>query len=458
MRISRILTCALVLTAMLAAGEACAQTIQFPRTGNIGTAPATAVPPVAASPYGSAVPTYGAGGAVPGNTIPGAAGSSIYNPPAGYSPPAGYAPPASFGTAPAFDPYSTAPGVSNPWSTAPSGTGGFGTAPFTTAPPAGGFSPPPSPFANPPAGTFSPPATGSPYIGSGAYPSQNSNSLFPGGLWQSDPNAQPYDYNQTLRLIQEVRLTHTYLGSGSDPTDVNINDTVTSVTFAFPNFLGSGQPIFFSPTFGIHLWDGPHSLPADLPPSAYSAFFDTQYSTDPNQQLGAEFGYRMGVYTDFHTFNSHSLRYQGLGLVKLKITPTTTLKLGAMYIDRNDIKILPAGGILWQPTPQIRFDIFFPQPKLAMYLTTVNNHELWWYLAGEYGGGAWTIERTSGVSDRMDINDIRVSIGLETVGQARFSGFAEVGYVFNRQVVYVVDPADSFDLGNTFMVRAGFSF
>jgi Domain of unknown function (DUF6268) len=260
-----------------------------------------------------------------------------------------------------------------------------------------------------------------------------------------------------MRLIQEVRLTHTYLGSGTDPSDVNINDSIASVTFAFPNFLGSGQPIFFTPSFGIHLWDGPHSLPADLPPSAYSAFFDTQFASDPNQQLGFEFGYRMGVYTDFHTFNSDSLRIQGLGLGKLKITPTTTLKLGAVYINRNDIKILPAGGILWQPSPQVRFDLVFPQPKLGTYLTTVNNKEVWWYVAGEYGGGAWTIERTSGASDRMDINDIRISLGLESQGTG-LNTFAEVGYVFHRQVVYVVTPGDSFDPGNTFTVRAGFSF
>jgi hypothetical protein len=165
----------------------------------------------------------------------------------------------------------------------------------------------------------------------------------------------------------------------------------------------------------------------------------------------------MGVYTDFNTFNSHSLRYQGLALGTLKLTPTVKLKLGVMYIDRNDIKILPAGGILWQPSPQVRFDFFFPQPKLATYLTTVNNKDVWWYVAGEYGGGAWTVKRTSGISDRIDINDIRVMLGLETIGDG-FNLFGEIGYVFDRHVVYVVDPGDNFDPGNTFMIRAGFSF
>ena len=120
----------------------------------------------------------------------------------------------------------------------------------------------------------------------------------------------------------------------------------------------------------------------------------------PNLQIGAEIGFRIGAYTDFKTLNEDSLRIQGLGLGVFRLTPTLTAKIGAMYLDRNKIKILPAGGILWTPTPQVRFDIFFPQPKLSAYLTTVGRYELWWYVAGEYGGGAWTIERADGTSDR----------------------------------------------------------
>jgi hypothetical protein len=106
----------------------------------------------------------------------------------------------------------------------------------------------------------------------------------------------------------------------------------------------------------------------------------------------------------------------------------------------------------------VRFDILFPNPKLTQYITTVGTSELWWYVAGEYGGGAWTIERADGSSDRIDINDIRVMLGLEWMSQRGFGGFVEAGFVFEREVIYVVDPSDSFDPDDTFMVRAGISF
>ena len=95
---------------------------------------------------------------------------------------------------------------------------------------------------------------------------------------------------------------------------------------------------------------------------------------------------------------------------------------------------------------------------MSAYLTTVGRYELWWYLAGEYGGGAWTIERADGTSDRVDINDIRVSAGLEWIGPKGLNIFVEGGFVFKRQVIYVVTPSDSFDHGDTYMVRAGVSF
>jgi hypothetical protein len=165
---------------------------------------------------------------------------------------------------------------------------------------------------------------------------------------------------------------------------------------------------------------------------------------DPNLQIGAELGFRIGVFTDFqHAQQTACGSWACLRVFRL--TPTLTFKVGATYIDRNKIKILPAGGLLWQPTPQVKFDFFFPQPKLSAYLTTVGRVELWGYVAAEYGGGAWTIERADGSSDDIDINDIRVSSGIEWTGPRGLTGFFESGFVFRRQVVYVVTPADSFE-------------
>jgi hypothetical protein len=128
------------------------------------------------------------------------------------------------------------------------------------------------------------------------------------------------------------------------------------------------------------------------------------------------------------------------------------------YINRNDLKLLPAGGVLWTPNPQVRFDIYFPKPKLAIYVTTLGTMEFWAYLAGEYGGGAWTIERAAGGDERIDINDIRAIVGTEFMTGRSVKGFFEAGFVFEREVVYVASPQDTFSPGETFMLRGGIAY
>jgi hypothetical protein len=362
----------------------------------------------------------------------------------------------------AFNPYAGSPGIgASPGLGTPNfgtpSTGLGATSPYTYTPPAattpGSFFPNSGTPANSMGPYSTPPIGGYP---NSVYPSQQPAVLFPNGFYGSgsavDPIVEP------LRIFQSPRFSETWLYGGDDPRDVQIHDMEAAVTGVLPNFLGSTQPLRVSPTFRLHLWDGPSFMPADLPPSAYSAFVDFQWATDPARIVGAEFDLRLGVFTDFNTFNSDSFRVIGDAYGVVRLTDNLTFKLGVWYLNRNDIKLLPSGGLVWQPNPQLRYDILFPNPRVTQYWTTIGNHDLWWYVSGEYGGDAWTIERTDGSSDRIDINDLRVKFGVDFLNQRGWNGYFEVGYVFNREVVYVVDPSDSFEPPDTFLMGAGIRF
>jgi hypothetical protein len=250
---------------------------------------------------------------------------------------------------------------------------------------------------------------------------------------------------------------------GEAADDLGINDFDFSVAAAFPRFLYSSQPLYVVPSFSLHLWEGPRAPRGDLPAQAYSAFLDFGWSTDPARPIGGEVGVRTGVFSDFNTFTTHSLRIMGQGLFRIRATPTTTVRAGVIYLDRNRLKLLPAGGVLWTPNAQTRFDIYFPRPKLAQQLTTLGNQDIWWYIGGEYGGGAWTVEREAGFSDRIDINDIRLTVGLEwgqsaLLQEGRRTGFFEAGWLTSREVFYVSTPAQTGSLRDTFMFRAGWNY
>ena len=38
---------------------------------------------------------------------------------------------------------------------------------------------------------------------------------------------------------------------------------------------------------------------------------------------------------------------------------------GLIYLDRYDVNILPAGGLIWTPSDDQRHEIVFPRPRLA---------------------------------------------------------------------------------------------
>ena len=276
---------------------------------------------------------------------------------------------------------------------------------------------------------------------------EEGGGLFSGDAWSS---------------FSRARFQYTWLPGGSNPNSLDINDVDLSLPIQIPDFLGSSQPWYLIPTFGLHLWDGPAG-PADLPERAYSAVLDTYFRSDVSQRLGVELGVGVGIYTDFNTLTFHSLRVTGKGLVHLRLTPDTVIKGGVWYLGRNHIRMLPAVGIVWTPNPQTRWDIFFPEPRLSQYFTTVNEMDVWWYLGGEYGGDAWTIERESGFSDQIDINDIRLSVGLEwgspkSMETGIRQGFVETGLVFDREIRYSTTPAENFSPKSTIFLRFGIGY
>ncbi len=404
---------------------------QVPASSPYTGAPATtATPPPtyaapAANPYTGGVPiggSYTGGtttgatpytGAVPGNTISGTFGTTG----------------PTQATAP-WDPY--APKASTPILPAPPALP-YNTAP---APPQQIFTPNPGYLSN------TPPQQG-------AY----------GGFIQ--PNGT---IAQPQQLRQRIWFEGTWLAGDSSGTQLGQTDLELNGTFFFPMF-GGKLPLYVTPGFAVHYWNGPNSddftsvPPPQLPPRTYDAYLDGAIKPVINNWLSADLGARVGLYTDFVSVETNAIRVIARGIGIITISPTTQVVLGVVYLDRLTVKLLPVFGLIWVPNPDARFDIVFPQPKLSYRMTTYGTTEWWWYLGGEFGGGTWHFQREDGQDDAFQDNDLRLILGLEWKNQARpgLTGYFEVGYVFNREIEYIgVNPG--FDPDDTVMLRAGVTF
>ena len=296
----------------------------------------------------------------------------------------------------------------------------------------------------------------------------NPNGAGYNNWWNNTTSSVSYGTSEVMRVFQGVRLRHTWLSGTSGfndkaTTSVETNDTDVSLVFAIPNFLNSTRAFYIIPSYSQHLWDGPRNGTSDLPGNAFSGFIDTGWDTNPMQTLGFELGVRVGVFSAFDAVNSDSIYVQGKAVGRLRLTPTATARFGVMYLDRNKIKLLPVAGVLWSPNPDSRFDLVFPEPKIAHYVSTLGNTDVWWYTTAYYGGGVWTIKQTDDSNDEIDLNDIRVMLGLEfgkseQMRQGFRLGFVEVGYAFNRELIYRIRTSSNLDLPDSIVIRGGFSY
>jgi len=297
-------------------------------------------------------------------------------------------------------------------------------------------------------GTIQPPPAGwDPYAPPGSTPP----TLLP-----EDPYLQfdsPVTVATMQKLVQEVRVDYLWM-PGNGAAEFGINDMELSTTFAFPMFYNAQTPLLVTPGFAMHCWNGPVSVgqqPADLPPQVYDGYLDAAWNPQVTPWLGGELSFRIGVYSDFSRVTHDSVRYMGTGMAVLSFTPSFQVKAGVMYLDRNRVKILPAGGLIWTPNPDVRFEILFPDPKLARRLSTIGNTEWWGYARGEYGGGAWTVKRAAIAApavanqiDSIDYNDLRFAF--------------EVGLAFEREIRYRSSSPPVFRPNSTVFLRGGLAY
>jgi hypothetical protein len=269
------------------------------------------------------------------------------------------------------------------------------------------------------------------------------------------------------RLIQNVSLDyHWFSGHGSSGQELGINDIELAASVNLPLPISPQAPLTVTPGFAVHYWDGPQSVPpvfAEMPAHTFDAFLDFAWNPHLTPVLGAELDVLVGVFSDFRELTGDSLRLKAKGLAVLSFSPSIQVKAGIWYLDRERVKLLPAGGIVWIPNPDIRFDILFPNPRFSQRLATSNNTDWWWYVAGDYGGGVWTFKRVQGPDagnvDLVDYNDIRISVGVEFKRLASgLTGLFEVGGAFDRSLNYrSLEPA-SFYPPPAFFLRAGLMF
>ena len=134
---------------------------------------------------------------------------------------------------------------------------------------------------------------------------------------------------------------------------------------------------------------------------------------------------------------------------------------GVVYLNREDISLIPAAGFIYQPTPDVKYEGLLPRPRVSWRLPggSLGDNERWLYVGGEFGGGIWSFDRPStGTQDLLTYNDYRLLVGVERKAPlGAISHRVEIGYVFGRELEFGSGAPDV-ELGDSLFVRTGLKY
>lgn len=258
-------------------------------------------------------------------------------------------------------------------------------------------------------------------------------------------------------VFQKVLVDATWLAPGG-ADGMGCNDLQLQGIFAVP-CPRRDSPLVITPGFAVHYLQGPQNV--DLPPQLHEGYTQFRWLSQVTPKLGLDFALTPGIYSDFNQESSDAFRLTGHGAAAWTWTDTTKIVLGAAYLDRPDVEVIPIGGLIWTPNPDVNFDLVFPHPKISHRIywggEQGEDTQNWVYVAGEFTGDAWAIRRTDGSNDQVVLSDYRLILGLERKVIGRLSSRFEIGYVFGRRIRYSSDTPD-FRPTDTVMLRGGLTY
>jgi len=252
-------------------------------------------------------------------------------------------------------------------------------------------------------------------------------------------------------MLQQVIFTATELPNlGGDGLGLTVLDTSLSLGLPAPTV---DSPLILTPGFGATLLDAPGNV--DLPPALYENYVQARWMRKVGKRLGIDLAVAPGWYSDFRNDSPQALRITGHGFAAWEASETLRVVGGLIYLDRYDVDYLPAGGLLWTPSADTRFEILFPRPRLAWRIAERPRDAHWAYLAAEFGGNQWAMQSATGADEVVVIRDYRLLAGWERrPADLGISWRLETGFVFGRTVEYYDSATAGFNPTDTFVVRA----
>lgn len=294
---------------------------------------------------------------------------------------------------------------------------------------------------------------------------QHSSVVVPANA-QSD-SAVPLAYESTRMTPDRLRqLMRPNFGFGAEwiaeSEGVGLSSFDARITVPTYPIFGPPPPLVSAK---FELTDVVAPADSDLPETLYQSSIGLSWIRKRNERW--MFRWMLGIAnaTDGNNHSSDAWQFRGGGFAVYRPNPCWTWTFGAIALGREDIPVVPAIGVIYQPNPGARLDLNFPRPRLSVLMADHGERQHWAYLGAGLDGGTWGYERAGGEDDQITYRDWRFVFGWESTPRLQPGmPFAlgrkfgvEMGYALGRKFEFESERPD-LSLGDSFIVRATASF
>ncbi|WP_146396217.1 DUF6268 family outer membrane beta-barrel protein [Pseudobythopirellula maris] len=236
-----------------------------------------------------------------------------------------------------------------------------------------------------------------------------------------------------------------------DPSALGVSSLGASVMLGAPLPFTDGH-LLITPRYEVNYFEGP--TVTDMPPRTHEAAVEFGHIRLLSPRWMLNLSTSIGVYGDDHSLDSgDALRITGRAIGIYQATHEWQWIVGVVYLDRDDVPILPALGAVYK-SGGFKADLLFPRPKLTWELGGDSRV----YLGGEFGGGSWAVARTgTGLTERADLLSYQLFAGVEQGVKGGWNRRIEAGYAFGRELEYA-ESGTVFELDDTLFVRSGVTY
>jgi hypothetical protein len=275
------------------------------------------------------------------------------------------------------------------------------------------------------------------------------------GQWIPAQQPRPRQVGRS-GVFQQAFLTGTYLPEFDGANGLGFGELEAGIVLGFP-FFRRDTPLVVTPRIGVHWLDGAAKF--DLPDALYDTAIEFRHLRRfAGGPWAMDAAVTLGYYSDFEHDQDDALRPTARALAVYEAASGAKWVAGAAYLNRDDVSVLPVGGVIYQPTPDWNLELIAPRPRISRRLLTAPGDETWVYLGGEFAGGVWAIEHPqSRALDVVSESEYRILLGYERKLAGGLGRRYELGYVFGRELQFESGLANV-DLDDTMFLRAGLTY